>query len=105
MISLFFLRLRIRIEQKITQAAFNVYLDSNERKYTRRNSCANIINKDQPMIGSDIGSGRCLAISVKHRIGKILLSLPIRVPMFGLMKNSALICLICLMPCFLIECE
>ena len=48
--------------------------------------------KDQPMIGSDIGSGRCLAISVKHRIGKIWLSLPIRVPMFGLMKNSALIC-------------
>ena len=44
------------------------------------------------MIGSDIGSGRCLAISVKHtcRIGKIWLSLSIRVPMFGLMKNSAL---------------
>ena len=46
--------------------------------------------KVQPMIGSDIGSGQCLAISVKHRTGKISLSLPIRVPMFGFMKNSAL---------------
>ena len=62
--------------------------------------------KDQPMIGSDIGSGRFLAISVKHRIGKMWLSLPIRVPMFGLMKNSALIWFnYTQMPCFLIECE
>ena len=30
-----------------------------------------VMGKDQPMIGSDIGSGRFLAISVKHRIGKI----------------------------------
>ena len=50
-----------------------------------------------------IGSGRFLAISVKHRIGKIWLSLPIRVPMFGLMKNSALIFFnYTQMPCFLI---
>ena len=63
-------------------------------------------SKDQPMIGSDIGSGRFLAISVKHRIGKIWLSLPIRVPMFGLMKNSALISFnYTKMPCFLIQCE
>ena len=55
------------------------------------------------MIGSDIGSGRFFAISVKHRIGKIWLSLPIRVPMFGLMKNSALILFnYTQMPCFLI---